>query len=432
MRVTPRSLKRDGTARKSLWGLGEQGVGLVAALMTATLLASQVGPDSYGAYAGVYALMGPFLAFMQGGLTLAILDKIVREQQSPQTVARAFMGLTVTLGPIVALVVSALAGRFIHGISVAAATLFVTSELFVSATLAASTATVQAAKGFIYASKVRTIVMTNKILVLLGLSLFGDLTVERLAVTQAVTFGVLGLLIVRWQDSVVGFRLRPGRFGTDQLKATGVYAIGISASGVQNSYDQTVMSNAHKGDDGRYAAAYRIVSLGLLPLNAIAAATHTDVLETGAGLADQMRKARRFAVIGVLYSAVFCSVTIAAASLVPKILGDDYDGSVEIIRWLVPLVPLRGITTFPMNGLLGLGRNRLRTQLLVGGAIVSLVLYFSLIPRYSWQGAVAGTLISEALLFTAAWTALFGAQRRARREIAARSSDDPAVLEGIT
>ena len=45
---------------------------------------------------------------------------------------------------------------------------------------------------------------------------------------------------------------------------------------------------------------------------------------------------------------------------------------------------------------------------------------------------MAGTLISEALLFTAAWTALFGAQRRARREIAARQSDDPAVLEGIT
>lgn len=423
-------LHRDGTAAKSAWGLLEQGVGLVAALLTATLLASTVGPAAYGAYAGVYALMGPFLAFMQGGLGLAVLDKIVREQRPPEAVARAFMGMTLSMGPVVAAVVSVLAAALISGISALAAALFVFGELLVSATLAATTSTVQATKGFIYAARVRTIVMSNKIVVLVVLAATGHLTVEALAIAQTATFALVGLAIVRWQSGMMGFRLRPGRFGREQLAATGVYAIGISASGVQNQYDQTVMSNSHPGDDGRYAAAYRIVSLGLLPLSAIANATHTDFLEAGAGLADQMRKARRFAVIGLAYSAVFCGVTIAAAGLVPRILGDDYSESVEIIRWLVPLVPLRGITTFPMNGLLGLGRNRLRTQLLVGGAVISLGLYLALIPAHSWRGAVAGTLIGETLLFVAAWTALFRAQATARRAQQVAAGDP--VLENIS
>lgn len=409
-----RALKSE-TAGKSAWGLVEQAVGLTASLLTATLLASTVGAESYGAYAGVYALMGPFLAVIQGGMSLAVLDQIVREKQDPQAVARAFMGFTMTAGPFFAIVVSVLAGRFIEGISVLAGTLFIVSELAIMATLAASTATIQASRGYVFASRVRTLTMGCKIAVLLALRLTDRLDMNSLAVVQTSAFLLVALSVHRWQESLVGFPLRPGRYGKQQLTATAVYAVGIGASTVQNSYDQTVLSSTHKGDAGRYAAAYRIVSMGLLPLGAIANATHTDFLDAEAGSDDQMRKARRFAALGLAYSAVFCTVVFFGASLVPKILGEDYEESVSIIRWLVPLVPLRGITTFPMNGLLGLGRNKLRTQMLVTGAVLSLVLYFSLIPAYSWKGAVAGTLISEAALFVAAWVALFRCQAQARR-----------------
>lgn len=402
------------TAGKSAWGLVEQAVGLVAALLTATLLAGTVGAVAYGAYAGVYALMGPFLAVIQGGMTLAVLEQIVREEQDPEEVASSFMGFTMTVGPVAAVVVSVLSATFIQGISPLAGTLFIVSELAIMATLAATTATVQASKGFIYASKVRTLVTASKIAVLLSLRATDRLDVESLAIVQTSCYVLVALAVHRWQESIQGHPLRPGRFGRRQLTATAVYAVGIGASTVQNSYDQTVLSSTHRGDAGRYAAAYRFVSMGLLPLSAIANATHTDFLHAEAGSDDQVRRARRFALLGLAYSAVFCGVVVAAAGLVPVVLGEDYRESVTIIRLLVPLVPLRGITTFPMNGLLGLGRNKLRTQLLVGGAALSLVLYFSLIPAFSWKGALAGTLISETLLFLAAWIALFRCQAAAR------------------
>ncbi len=410
-----RALRSD-TAGKSAWGLIEQGVGLTAALLTAWLLARTVGTISYGAYAGVYALMGPFLALIHGGMSLAMLDQIVREKQDPRAVSSAFMGFTMTVGPAAAIVVSLLSARFINGISALAGSLFIVSELAIMSTLAASTAAVQAARGFVFASRVRTLTMGCKIAALLMLHTTGRLDIDSLAVVQTAAFLLIALSVHRWQEGLVGHLLRPGRFGRDQLSATSVYAAGIGASTVQNSYDQTVMSSTYGADAGRYAAAYRIVSMGLLPLNAIASATHLDFLHAESGSADQLRKARRFAGLGLAYSVVFCTVAALGASLVPRILGDEYEGSVSIIRWLVPLVPLRGTTVFPMNGLLGLGRNKLRTQLLIGGAVVSLVLYFALIPSMSWKGAVIGTLVSETALAIAAWTALFRCQAQARRD----------------
>jgi len=76
---------------------------------------------------------------------------------------------------------------------------------------------------------------------------------------------------------------------------------------------------------------------------------------------------------------------------------------------------VRSLGTFAMNGLLGLGRNALRTALLVANAIASVGLYLLWIPPYSWRGADVGTLVSETLLFTASWTALYLCQRRAEQ-----------------
>lgn len=408
-------LRGDGTAAKSAWGLLEQITSLVAALLTAFLLARTIGPTAYGAYAGVYALMAPFLAFTNGGVGLAVMDHIVREQRQPTSVTAAYLGAIWTIGPVVAVAVTTLAGVFIGEITALAAGLLIFGEVLIGSTLSATTSAVQAIRGFAYASRVRTFVMANKALVLVVLAVIGQLSVITLAVVQTASFALLAFGITRWQNGLLGYRLAPGRYRRHDLKDAGVYAIGMGANGVQNSYDQTVLSSSHPLDAGRYAAAYRMASLGLVPLAAVASATHTDFLDPSSGQADQVRKAWRFTRIGAAYCAVFAVGAFFCVPIMAKVLGEKYEESVSIMRWLIPLVPLRGLSTFPLNGLLGLGRAGLRLQLFLGGAVLSLVLYFSLIPRYSWHGAVAGTIISEFALLVAAWVALVSAQRSARR-----------------
>ena len=88
-----------------------------------------------------------------------------------------------------------------------------------------------------------------------------------------------------------------------------------------------------------------------------------------------------------------------------------------MMRWLSPLVFLRSLSMFALNGLMGLGRIGVRTLLIAIIAAVALALYILLIPHHGWKGAVAGTLSSEVLLVVAAWIALLVFQRRADRDI---------------
>jgi O-antigen/teichoic acid export membrane protein len=193
-----------------------------------------------------------------------------------------------------------------------------------------------------------------------------------------------------------------------------LYGLGLGASSAQTDADKFVLNAAHfQADAGRYGAAYRLVQVVLLPLQALVGATHVSFLQ-GRDAADPLRRAVRLSLCGLLYGVPAAALLLAIAPWVPKVLTQDFAGTSAILTLLAPVVVLRGVGAFPMNALLGLGRNGLRTRLLVGNALVSVALYAVLIPRHSWKGAVAATLVSESLLFASGWTALLCQPRPVR------------------
>jgi O-antigen/teichoic acid export membrane protein len=82
-----------------------------------------------------------------------------------------------------------------------------------------------------------------------------------------------------------------------------------------------------------------------------------------------------------------------------------------MLQWLSPLVVLRGQSTFPINALMGLGRNDLRARLYVGHAVLGVLLFAALIPTYLWRGALAATLVTELSLCVSGWAALLWCER---------------------
>jgi O-antigen/teichoic acid export membrane protein len=104
-------------------------------------------------------------------------------------------------------------------------------------------------------------------------------------------------------------------------------------------------------------------------------------------------------------------------------MNHDYAQSASIMRYLIPLVPLRGLSMFPINGLMGLGRTTARMVLLIVSALVAFAAYIVLIPRYTWKGAVAGTIISESFMALAAWTLLIVYQRSHNAKLNAEPAD---------
>jgi O-antigen/teichoic acid export membrane protein len=185
-------------------------------------------------------------------------------------------------------------------------------------------------------------------------------------------------------------------------------------------------------DTGLYSAAYRIVQLGQLPISALTNATHVRFLQNDDGEENQhFRRSMQFSAMAVAYGVAFAIGIIIVSPVLPFILGDEFEGSVTMVRWLSPLVLIRGFVMFPLNGLMGLDKTFMRTALLLASAAVSMLMYIVLIPAIGWTGAAIGTIAGEVLLGVAAWIALVFYQRQANARAAARRAspllaDSPA------
>jgi O-antigen/teichoic acid export membrane protein len=422
---------RGKSTRDTVWALLDQGTALVASTLSFLLLGRTLGPTGYGAYVGLYSLMGPFLAPSLSGVALAALEHVVREREDPLEVARSCVSMTALHALLWIPVLSAVAVRWIDGLPALAAVLLVGTEFLLNGLFAASQALAQATTGFAAAARLRMVGALARIVLLAGLAVAGALTLTTLAVGQVVALAlVLAYGLVR-VSRLLGAPARPGRIRLAHVRSALLYGVGIGASSAQSDGDKFVLNAAqHQADAGRYGAAYRLIGIVLLPVNALLGATHLSFLHAGDGAHGQLRRAVRLTLVTLAYALPAVLVLLVAAPLVPRILTRDFSKTTLILQLLAPVVLLRAAGGFPMNGLMGLGRNALRTKLLVGNAAFSLALYAALIPPFSWRGALAATLASEVSLCASAWTALILCERGAARSLAAAEAGEPGRGSG--
>ena len=107
---------------------------------------------------------------------------------------------------------------------------------------------------------------------------------------------------------------------------------------------------------------------------------------------------------------------IVCAPIIPLILGADYANSVAAIRWLSPLCLIKAIHYFAADTLTGAGHQKLRSLVQVLVAIFNVGINFWLIPKYSWQGAAASSLMSDLLLLLSLWGFVFFVRARSKKQ----------------
>ena len=101
-------------------------------------------------------------------------------------------------------------------------------------------------------------------------------------------------------------------------------------------------------DTGLYSAAYRVVLMGMVPVAAFMSASHTRILEqVESEKGHHLRLSVRYAVILGLYGLAFSIAAVVAAPLLPLLVGDKFAESVEMMRWIAPIVFLRSIGATP-------------------------------------------------------------------------------------
>jgi len=297
-------------------------------------------------------------------------------------------------------------------------------EFVITPVMHIAAATVQIGTGFVGAAQIRLVFIIARTLILIGLLVTDELTLTNLGVLSVVVGGALVAVILPRVGHRYGFHLLPGRMARRHLKSNVIYSTAISASALSNDGDKVVMAaNGLRIETGLYAAAYRMVTFAMLPVASVVTAAHGRFLEHEEGVKGQhLRRAASFGRVSLVYGVVSAIGLWVVAPLLPLIVGEDFEDSVQMVRWLAPVVIVRSLSIFSLNGLMGLGHHVLRTSLIVGNAVVAMVIYLLLIPRYGWQGAAVGTLLGEAIESTSTWVALVVCQRRADRAIDAAAA----------
>lgn len=423
-RLQPRALLRRARhaplAHESGWSFALELSSLTATILSFTLLGRSLGPAGYGSYAALYALIGPLVTLAASGITLALLQHALANRESLEETARSCFSLSLLLGVPLTVVGAALVVLWLdlEALTAVAIGSILLTEFLISPLVQIGAATVQAGDGFVGSAKIRLVVVGCRVAILVGLAVMGALNVTNLGVSMLAVTSVLAIGVLVRVGRQFGFAFMPGRVHLRHLKSNLLFSGGSASFAAQNDGDKAVLAaNRFVIDTGLYAAAYRIVQLGMLPVTSVLSATHNRFLENDDLIVGQhLRRSIRFAASAAVYGVVFMIAIVLAAPLLPLVLGDEFQGSVQMTRVLSGLVLLRALSVFPLNGLLGLRRTALRTALTACGAAVSITLYFLLIPRWGWTGAATGTLIGEGSLVVAAWIALFVCQRRDDRD----------------
>jgi O-antigen/teichoic acid export membrane protein len=412
--MTVRRPRRD-LAANTVWSALDELMLVTGSIVGLLVLVPRLGAEQYGAYAALFALMGPVTALAQSGVPLAVFDHAVRQHEPIAAVARSCLRLSFIVSAVTVVPVAVVAVALFDDLAVSTVVLLVAAEVVVQSVWVTLTAIVQVAHSYRAGATLRSAAHALRIGVVLTLLAFDRVELGWLAVGLVLTSSARTAAVLVWAHRSHLVDLGASRVERAHLRSAATYATAIGATIVHTDGDKVVLeASGYRNDTGVYAAGQRVVALAMLPLNALASSSHFAVLRTSVR-SDQRRTALHLSAIGAIYAVPAALLLVVAAPLVPRLLGDDFAESVDVLRVLAPVVILRGLTVFPSNGLLALGRNPLRSTLAVTHAVVAVGGYLLLVPSRSWHGAALVTLVTEAMLLGSSWVALIGAQRAVDR-----------------
>lgn len=402
--------RSGGLANDTAWGALHDLSQLMVMTASFMLLGRKLGVDDYGRYAGIYGVVGPIGGLTWSGLCLAILQRRLRERDTVDTTARDFFAMSIVLGLVATAIGTIVGSQLIGGLAVTTIVAVMLSELVGNAVTAVSIAMVQAEKGFAPATRLRLVVLAIRILVLLGLTVTDTLTIAHLAIGYSVGFIAYLAVIIGFVLPHHGIPFLLGRPSAGVPRTAATISLPIAAGVLQQDGDKAVLNAfGFHADAGLYAAAFRVVSMGLMPLRALEGAAFQRFLPHNENERNEhITRAARFSVLALAISIVIGIGILIASPLLDFIIGEDFKEAEGMIPWLLPFLPLTAISNAPANGLLGLGKLGVRAGIYAMGAVVSLSLYVVLVPVMAdpWKGAVVGTIAGEAFLAAAGWVAL--------------------------
>ncbi|BDG26757.1 polysaccharide biosynthesis protein [Thermus thermophilus] len=407
-------------ARNTLWMLLGFGFRLGLQFLYFVLLARILGPEQYGAFVGVAALIMVLSPFASWGSGNILIKHASRDPGLFKKYWGAALATTLASGGALTGLAFLLSGFVFTWETALALALPIALGDLVGIRLAdVSGQAFQSRERLSRTSAIWALISAARLLGVLVLYALPEASAAQWALLYAGSGLLAGALGVAWVTRELG--LGPLSLGPmrGEWREGFYFAISLAAQGAYNDLDKTLLSRfVSDVVAGGYAAAYRVLDAAFVPMRALLYATYPRFFREGKkGLGGSWAFALRLLPWGLAAGGLGTALALGLAPFLPILLGPEYALSAAVLPLLAPILLFRALHYLAADALTGAGYQGLRSAVQVGVAFLNLGLNLWWIPLFGWRGAVWSSLASDGLLAASLLLALFlGLGRRARVE----------------
>ena len=362
----------------------------LTALVTGPLLAHALGPEGRGKLAAVLAPLALANIVATFGFQEAATYFVARAEISSRRIARLAVVCSVAAGALAALVLFLLAPTMlVNAPDMVVPLQLLALSLPVTIGFAGARGVVSGTQAFGRVSMERGAGSVGRLLVLGLMVVTVGLTATNAATVSVIVPIAASLVLIgpALQRTGGDAPLRLPRFLDYSLHAS----IGTIGGILILQLDQALMTPLSTTEQlGFYAVA---VSLASLPAAAVQGVR--DVVFSYSSVASDpqlvARSTRVSVAVGlpvVLIGALLCN------PVVPFLFGADFEPAVTMARVLLVAVLPNTVSSVMGAGLMSVGRPRVRSAILMGGAALTVLLIIALVPHYGGDGAAIASLLT--------------------------------------
>ncbi|WP_017324078.1 oligosaccharide flippase family protein [Synechococcus sp. PCC 7336] len=412
--------------RNTLWMLLARGLQIAIQSFYFVAITRTLGPTKYGGFMAILALVWTVVPFASWGWPNILVRNVSRNPASFRQAWGNALLVTACLGTVWVVAIVAIARWILPDSLPIVLVLYVAiSQLLFDRLTTIAGRAFQALQRLKITAVLNTFLrMRNLVAALIFISLGQTDNLElwgQIFCASAAVVTAIGLGLVHTQLGAPALDLAAIR--AEVLRGF-YFSVGLSSQTIYNNIDKAMLAKLGTlSATGAYAAGYRLVEIAFTPVMAITAVAYAKFFQQGeSGIRGSLALAARLLPIASGYSAIVSLVLLFGAPLVPFILGEDYAGVVNVVRWLAVIPLLRTLHFFAADTLTGAGFQGMRTAMQVGIAIFNAGLNLWWIPLFSWRGAIGSSLASDALLAIGLWMLV---RMLARQEAATGEPADP-------
>ncbi len=396
------------TKRNTVFAMGAEIAQLVLSMAAFFLLYKALGASAFGLYSAAIAhgLLAATIGYF-GSQQLLMRDFALGR---PFQVLWGRLLSTILAGTVIfTILLMTVRGWLLEQVSPVTYLLLVVSQMLLFGLTDFAVLASQAHRRLEVAMSVR---LSTGLIRLVGVAVFfvvGNGTLDQWALFGLVAWGGAAAWSLVTVKRSFGAAPLLGRFTPQDIKDGLPYTLMGGAGTLLDSMDKTMLPKyGFEEEAGWYAAGYRIAALAVVPVMALVRATDQDFFSAGSNsLEDAFTLAKKLVRPVILFGIVAGIGLFVFAPIFPWILRDDTAEMDTVIRWLAVLPLIRGVSIFAANALTGANRQGLRNASLIVAMVVNFSINVWLIPLYDWKGAVAATLVAEALSAGSMWLALY-------------------------